>query len=783
MWRRAASDGRGRGLAGAGCLLGLAVCLLSTPPLCGQARALPPLFFHRLSEVTHLDAKPSATIDVADCDGDGQDEILELDTRGVLCKALDHGSWISVWSVTLPPGGPVLYPDLREDGRPALLLRVEPPAGEAWLEIYRVVAGSGPRLSHRLGPYLRDCRPGHEGRRGEVWPVGSGDADGDGRAELYVFAYPFVPGAEPRRLQAFDQLSGASLWSFEMAPSAGRVALCAGHGGRVLSFGSYACNNGFAVDGTDDASSYLYCLDPDGRMRWRIRTGGLHSGSHVAAGDLDGDGDEELVAVAQWGNPDPGAGRMPTVTVFEPRSGEALRSLMLPVGGTQSHLADLDGDGRPEILVRGQDDRLYCVDGEMQVRWSTAERVADELRGVEDLDGDGKPEIVCVGGDRVWVLDGGGKVVASARFADAPTAVLAEIGGRPRIVAKSGRLIRVLRLEDPAPPALTAGVGLGLAVAAGALVTQRRRALRKRNSMSAGEAQQELLEAMVAFGHGGSSLRILDRLRYWLINRERVAAPDATTTPLPALARDFAETVHNELVRLGTLARRAGVPAASWRPLPRRTQAAVEALRPLAETGEFPDGRRGTAALTELNRVEECLKGVRAHLRAVHRASPAAIARLVLERRRSELAAAGVEAALTVRCAGEPEAFAAPEILRKVLDDLVDNALRAMQEAARKDLEISVGTEGAHCQVDVRDTGAGIADADRERVFERSFTTRPGGGGFGLHYAREALARYGGRIFVTAGGPGAGTTFRIVLRLTGEGSIEGIHAGGEGRDA
>ena len=64
------------------------------------------------------------------------------------------------------------------------------------------------------------------------------------------------------------------------------------------------------------------------------------------------------------------------------------------------------------------------------------------------------------------------------------------------------------------------------------------------------------------------------------------------------------------------------------------------------------------------------------------------------------------------------------------------------------------------------DTGPGVAPADRGRLFEPFFTTRPDGTGLGLALCREIVGQHGGRIEL-ADGIAAGAAFRITLPATG----------------
>jgi signal transduction histidine kinase len=64
----------------------------------------------------------------------------------------------------------------------------------------------------------------------------------------------------------------------------------------------------------------------------------------------------------------------------------------------------------------------------------------------------------------------------------------------------------------------------------------------------------------------------------------------------------------------------------------------------------------------------------------------------------------------------------------------------------------------------VADTGAGIAAADRERIFDDFYTTKPGGTGLGLSSVRRLVGDCGGRLGVDSE-PGRGSVFTVSFPL------------------
>ncbi|HET9955856.1 MAG TPA: HAMP domain-containing sensor histidine kinase [Polyangiaceae bacterium] len=113
-----------------------------------------------------------------------------------------------------------------------------------------------------------------------------------------------------------------------------------------------------------------------------------------------------------------------------------------------------------------------------------------------------------------------------------------------------------------------------------------------------------------------------------------------------------------------------------------------------------------------------------------------------------------------------PHLDADPTLLRRVLDNLLDNAVKFSDAAAPIELEAERDATGAELVLRVRDQGVGIPAADLERVFEPFFRSDPsrtrstGGVGLGLTVVRRILHAHGGSIRVEST-PQQGTRFEI----------------------
>ena len=98
-----------------------------------------------------------------------------------------------------------------------------------------------------------------------------------------------------------------------------------------------------------------------------------------------------------------------------------------------------------------------------------------------------------------------------------------------------------------------------------------------------------------------------------------------------------------------------------------------------------------------------------------------------------------------------------------VLENLLKNALDAMD--GKGNIEVSILRIDGNVQIDVSDTGKGIARQNYNTVFKPGFTTKKRGWGLGLSLSKRIIEQFHkGEIFVKNSEPGKGTTFRIVLK-------------------
>jgi signal transduction histidine kinase len=716
---------------------------------------------------------PGGRIAVHDLDLDGDDELIVFGSSDpvshvVLRKfSASERAWKDIGQLNFEQPGVFFeraLTDVTGDGYPDFIVAWRALDETWWVDAYANLYGKSPQGRFlRLGPFLKGCSKEVENSVGQVWVMGCFDLHNDGNMEVIVFSYPYARGTRPRQLTAFDASTGAELWSHDTAVAVSDVACVTERdsGERCLLVASYAPDNGFEVDGTTDKKSYVFCLSSRGELKWRMGFGSPGSSVYFAVADLDGDGKQDLV-VSRYRGDDPGEANSPNLLRMNPATGEVLQSATLRASLRQCWCSKTR-DGKALIICTGADATLYCFDNAFHMHWETSGTpMLENIVGVEDLDNDGDREILARSAFDAFILDNSGRIRAEAPArATIERAAIAVVGERRLPVLAAGGVIQFLQLRRPdvTPIGFSATVGGFAALMIAVVAWMRNRGGR---AIRVSDRSTELLDAMVAFGHAGGSLRVIDRLRFHLQNWKRWAdANSPSTTTFAELCDAYTKSVVPDLLNVASLARRTGVTRDAWKSLEENAQRAVDDIKSLLSGSQIED--RVGRATSQLIEVDRCLQEIRAHLRRIFNTPLEPLLEQVLARRRTDIEAAGTTVSVVGLSERYPSVFISNVALEKILDGLVGNALYAMAGSSKRSLTVDVNIEGDHYTVDVRDTGCGIAEGDWERIFERHYTTKEGGG-FGLYYARHELARFGGKIYVLKSVVGEGTTMRVVLR-------------------
>ena len=204
-----------------------------------------------------------------------------------------------------------------------------------------------------------------------------------------------------------------------------------------------------------------------------------------------------------------------------------------------------------------------------------------------------------------------------------------------------------------------------------------------------------------------------------------------------------AELIRRHIDRLGPALAEHGLPTRSIEVIQRSTEvigASVETLRSLVDQfgalAEFPTSHPRPADLNAIveNSVAQ-FTGRLGSIRVQRRFSP-----------------------------GLPLVLADPEAMKRAVINLIDNAAEAMSESLLRELELSTRLlENGLLELIVSDTGPGLTDEMRERLFLPYFSTKQRGTGLGLSIAAKIVSEHGGTIRAEKNLP-SGARFIVELR-------------------
>lgn len=126
---------------------------------------------------------------------------------------------------------------------------------------------------------------------------------------------------------------------------------------------------------------------------------------------------------------------------------------------------------------------------------------------------------------------------------------------------------------------------------------------------------------------------------------------------------------------------------------------------------------------------------------------------------------------LSFEAASQPHVTLEPLLLEEILRNLVDNALRYTEPGGQVAVTVAEAPDGSAVRIAVTDTGPGIPETERERVFERFHRLNAGrdteGSGLGLAIVRTFSEKLGASVTLAGGENGRGLRAEVQLRTDG----------------
>lgn len=754
---------------------------------------------------------------VCDHDGDGDRELVACTRRGLICWSAGRMGprrrvhWDRSFPIELIRQGTMMRMrasgDVDADGHveflvtlrtqreaPWRLLIVDPLAGRDWIREFT----------------LPSDVPGHaEGFWDGVYTaVGLLEGAAPGGGPAIVLTVQVGEGAYPRGLVLFDPERGEEIWRYKTGPNMRPTTYHAldsdGDGRDEILIGGDAPGNleGRPVGRFADDRATVFLVDRSGRLRWVQRFGTKYYSPWLAVGDVDGDHRPEIVVATRRHNTDP---TQDTLAVLAARDGRILAQTALPAPAQGLALVPAER-GRPGAIFLGADGAgvfkfRYRQRGEDRADLLIERRIDTGL-GVrliaagEIVDASGIELVVSVGKTRCILLDEALRPLAGFedRTGAGHAATHWDVWSAPQappmlVVTDGSRRLAWWLPSQPRRYGRAVLFGLVLAGALGLPVTvQLYLGRRRRRAAAAAQATHrerlDLLGRLRESEHGmAAEARELDHLARRVAiaaagDEEHARFADPLGTSL-----DFTRRYSLPALReISSLAARAGLEAGL------AEQLGVEVVRFEKLVAQVAEGIASREALDAMagplresvKRLYEALAAVRSSLEAHLTTSPARLAATLVREYAEALEGQGLRIEFAGGASGSDSVGAAapdavrpvppdsderalvhPGHLRFVLDNLIDNARKALASTGGW-IRVAVERRDQAFVVIVADSGLGVAEADRERIFEPGFT-KTGGTGFGLARSRELLATVGGRLDLATPVGDEGARFVVTL--------------------
>jgi signal transduction histidine kinase len=118
---------------------------------------------------------------------------------------------------------------------------------------------------------------------------------------------------------------------------------------------------------------------------------------------------------------------------------------------------------------------------------------------------------------------------------------------------------------------------------------------------------------------------------------------------------------------------------------------------------------------------------------------------------------------------GLPPVLCDPLYTAEAIQNVLDNALDATPDQGAVSIRAAASGDGRELVLSITDSGPGIPESIRDKIFRPFFSTKKKGMGLGLLFVKRVMDAYGGRIEVEFG-EGRGATFSLYFPTQGKGA-------------
>jgi signal transduction histidine kinase len=271
------------------------------------------------------------------------------------------------------------------------------------------------------------------------------------------------------------------------------------------------------------------------------------------------------------------------------------------------------------------------------------------------------------------------------------------------------------------------------------------------------DVQEQLYQVLTAFFHGGWGSKRINRLQMYLSNLDAVDEKTDLKEQLLDTVDQFFSLVVPEIEKIISLNRKLKLSGSDIQPLLLTAGKELVQIKNELYLDKAVSGERIAKINTTLSTL---LNGIRNLHTALEKEYSADLNQIL----QSLDTTSGNDVAVEMQNAlpASVRVRMQPAQLSQILQNLLDNSIRAMKSTQTKRLTISVRANREAAIIRVSDTGPGIDDAVRDRLFKRPVSTKAQKGGFGLYHSQRVLQKYSGNLSLVQTGA-EGTVFELRL--------------------
>ncbi|NIA29960.1 MAG: GHKL domain-containing protein [Actinobacteria bacterium] len=280
------------------------------------------------------------------------------------------------------------------------------------------------------------------------------------------------------------------------------------------------------------------------------------------------------------------------------------------------------------------------------------------------------------------------------------------------------------------------------------------------------EYQEKLFFATNTFFHGEWGARKLNRIKLYCAN---LSAGEIPTKEIQSYLLesidDYFSLVLTEIERIINFARSANILAETIAACRSYLLTLSTSLNELKTELILKKKLTGT----RLNSIIDNAQLLQANLHLIRKTISEQFACNINQNAKStveNISAQGIRIALHSNAAENVLARIRPAEYSQILENLINNAIRAVQHSKNKNITIHIDANFDFVFISVKDNGCGIESSLKKKLFYQQVSTKNGSGGFGLYHSQIILKKYGGKISLLKTGMNQGTVFELQLERT-----------------